>query len=121
MPDAVKVGFVPFSTAAKGALVVFSDDTLKFGAAAGKALGAATALVKRAAATNRFKGKSGSTLDILAPEGLKAARLIVIGVGKLTAIKDYDVLKLGGVAAGKLGAGTAQMTVIADLPNGAMK
>jgi leucyl aminopeptidase len=121
MPDAVKVGFVPFSSAAKGTLVVFSDDTLKFGTATGKALGSAVALVKRAAATKRFKGKSGSTLDILAPQGLKAARLIVIGVGKLAAIKDYDVLKLGGVAAGKLGAGTDQMTVIADLPNGAMK
>ena len=33
MPDAVKVGFVPFSTAARGTLVVFCDDTLKLGAA----------------------------------------------------------------------------------------
>src|SRR5881398_3412319 len=30
MPDAVKVGFVPFSDAARGVLVVFCDDTLKF-------------------------------------------------------------------------------------------
>ena len=35
--------------------------------------------IKRAAATNAFKGKSGATLDILAPEGLKAQRLIVVG------------------------------------------
>ena len=72
MPDAVKVGFVPFSSASRGILVVFCDETLKFGAATRKALGAAADLVKRAAATNEFKGKSGSTLDILAPEGLKA-------------------------------------------------
>ena len=85
MPDAVKVGFVPFSTAPRGILVVFCDDTLKFGAATRKALGAAADLVKRAAATNQFKGKSGSTLDILAPEGLKASRLIVVGAGKLSA------------------------------------
>ena len=83
MPDAVKVGFVPFSTAPRGTLVLFCDDTLKFGAAASKALGAAADIVKRAAATNRFKGKSSSTLDILAPEGLKASRLVVIGTGKL--------------------------------------
>src|SRR5580693_10458244 len=71
MPDAVKVGFVPFSAAPRGILVVFCDDTLKFGAATRKALGDATDLVGRAAATNQFKGKSGSALDILAPEGLK--------------------------------------------------
>ena len=105
MSDAVKVGFVPFSTAPRGILVIFCDDTLKFGPATGNALGAATGLVKRAAATNQFKGKSGSTLDILAPEGLKASRLIVVGAGKLSAIKDRDFLKFGGAAAGKLGAG----------------
>jgi leucyl aminopeptidase len=121
MPDAVKVGFVPFSTAPRGILVVFCDDTLKFGAATRKALGDAADIVGRAAATNRFKGKSGSALDILAPEGLKAARLIVVGAGKLSAIKDYDFLKLGGTVAGKLRAGNDTVTIIAELPNGALK
>jgi len=120
MPDAVKVGFVPFSTAARGVLVIFSDDTLKFGAATRKTLGAAANLVRRAADTNRFKGKSASTLDILAPKGLKVSRLIVVGAGKLSAIKDSDFLKLGGAAAGKLQAGNDAVTIIAELPGGAM-
>src|SRR5260370_10518424 len=119
MPDAVKVGFVPFSAAPRGTLVVFSDDALKFGAATRKALGPAADLVGRAAATNQFKGKSGATLDILAPEGLKASRLIVVGAGKLSAIKDNDFLKLGGAAAGKLRAGNDEVTLIAELPAGA--
>ncbi|HKG99310.1 MAG TPA: M17 family peptidase N-terminal domain-containing protein, partial [Bradyrhizobium sp.] len=121
MPDAVKVGFVPFSTARRGILVIFCDETLKSGAATRKALGRAGNLVSRAAATNQFKGKSGSTLDILAPEGLKASRLIVVGAGKLDAIKDNDFLKFGGAAAGKLRAGNDAVTIIAELPNGAMK
>src|ERR1700723_2839048 len=121
MSDAVKVGFVPFSTAPRGILVVFCDDTLKFGAATRKALGAFAEVVGRAAATNQFKGKSGSTLDILAPEGLKASRLIVVGAGKLAALKDYDFFKFGGVAAGKLRAGDDAATLIAELPDGAMK
>ena len=120
MSDAVKVGFVPFSTAPRGILVIFCDDTLKFGPATGKALGDAAGLVKRAAATNQFKGKSGSTLDILAPEGLKASRLIVVGAGKVSAIKANDFLKLGGAAAGKLGAGTGAVMIIAESPDGAM-
>jgi leucyl aminopeptidase len=121
MPDAVKVGFVPFSAAPQGTLVVFSDDTLKLGTATRKALGDAANLVKRAAEINEFKGKSGSTLDILAPEGLKASRLIVVGSGKLSAIKDNDFLKLGGSVAGKLRAGNGAVTIIAELPDGAMK
>jgi leucyl aminopeptidase len=121
MSDAVKVGFVPFSAISRGILVVFCDDMLKFGDAASKALGAAVDLAARVAAANRFKGKSGTTLDILAPQGLKASRLIVVGVGKLSAIKNDDFLKLGGVIAGKLGAGGEAVTVVADLPDGAMK
>jgi leucyl aminopeptidase len=121
MSDAVKVGFVPFSAASRGILVVFCDDSLQFGAAARKALGTAADLVGRVAAANRFKGKNGSVLDMLAPQGLKASRLIVVGVGKLSAIKDHDFLKLGGVIAGKLRAGGDAVTVIADLPDAAMK
>jgi leucyl aminopeptidase len=121
MPDAVKVGFVPFSAAARGVLVVFCNDALRFGPAATRALGAAAATVRRAAAVNRFKGKNGAVLDILAPEGLRAARLIVIGAGKAAELKDSDLTKLGGKAATKIGAGTEAMTILAELPTGALK
>jgi leucyl aminopeptidase len=121
MPDAVKVGFVPFSASPRGILVIFCDDSLKFGEATRKALGEAVDLVIRAAATNQFKGKSGATLDILAPEGLKAPRLIVIGTGKLEGLKDNDFFKFGGTAAGKLVAGKEPVTIVADLPDGPMK
>src|ERR1700752_212367 len=60
MTDAVKVGFVPFYTAPRGVLVAFCDDTLKFGPATIKALGATANAVKRAAEANQFKGKSGA-------------------------------------------------------------
>ena len=58
--------------------------------------------MKRAAATSQFKGKSGSTLDILEPEGIKVQRLIVMGTGKPAELKEKDFLKFGGVLAGKL-------------------
>ncbi|MGY3126272.1 hypothetical protein ACVWXQ_010209 [Bradyrhizobium sp. S3.14.4] len=102
MSDAIKVGFVPLSAAARGILVVFCDDTLKLGPATAKALGGATELVKRAASAAGFKGKSGAALDILAPEGVKATRLVVIGAGKAASLKANDFLKFGGVAASKL-------------------
>jgi leucyl aminopeptidase len=121
MSDAVKVGFVPLSTAPRGVLVVFCDDTLKFGAATRKALGAAANLVKRAAATNQFKGKSGSTLDILEPDGIKIQRLLVVGTGKHSDLKEKDFLKFGGVLAGKLNSGSEAVTIMAELPDGVME
>ena len=69
MSDAVKVGFVPFSASPRGNVVVFCDETLKLGAATRKALGKAADTVKRAAAVNQFKGKTGSVLDILSAGG----------------------------------------------------
>jgi leucyl aminopeptidase len=120
MSDAVKVGFVPFSAAARGIVVAFCDEQLKLGTATRKALGTAAETVKRAAAANQFKGKSGAVLDILAPEGIKAERLIVIGAGKPSELKEKDFLKFGGVTAGKLNAGSSAMTVIAELPEEAM-
>jgi leucyl aminopeptidase len=45
----------------------------------------------------------------------------VVGAGKLSSIKDNDFLKLGGAAAGKLLGGNAVVTIMAELPDGAMK
>jgi leucyl aminopeptidase len=118
MSDAVKVGFVPFSTAPKGTLVALCDDALKFGPVTRKILGKADGLVKRAAATSQFKGKSGSVLDILAPEGIKIQRLIVLGAGKTSELKEKDFLKFGGVLAGKLNSASETVTVLAELPEG---
>src|SRR5581483_3690681 len=121
MSDAIKVGFVPLSAAPRGILVAFCDDALKFGSATGKALGKAADLVKRAAETSQFKGKSGSALDILEPEGIKVQRLIVMGIGKPQDLKEKDFLKFGGALAGKLNSGSEAVTVIAELPEGAMQ
>jgi leucyl aminopeptidase len=104
MAGAVKVGFVPFSAASRGILVVFCDDAVKFGAASQKALGAAANTIKRAAAAHQFKGKSAAVLDIPAPKGIKAQRLIVVGAGKPSALKEKDFLKFGGAIAAKLNA-----------------
>jgi leucyl aminopeptidase len=121
MPDAVKVGFVPFSSASHGVLVAFCDDHLKFGPATTRMLGAAADMIKRTAAANQFKGKSASTLDFLAPEGIRASRLLVVGTGKASELKNHDFLKFGGTATGKLRPGNDQVTMVAELAGGPMK
>jgi leucyl aminopeptidase len=120
MSDTLNLRFAPVAAPAKGVLAVFCDDGLKFGPATEKALGPAAGLVARAAKAERFTGKSGSTLELILPEGLKATRLAVIGVGKVADLKQKDVVKLGGIARGELPKGASDLTVIAELPGAGM-
>ena len=120
MADAPKLVFRPFAAPSRGILVVFCDDGLNFGPVTRKLLGAAADLVQRAAKTERFTGKSGSSLDLIHPEGLKVARLAVVGVGKVADLKPRDFTKLGGAAMGKVPTAAAEATIVAELPAGAM-
>jgi len=120
MTAALKLGFGPFAAPAKGVLIVFCDDALKFGPATRKALGSAAELVARAAKTERFTGKSGSALELILPEGLKVARLVVIGTGKTAELTPKDILKLGGAAMGKLPVSASDGTVFAEFASGAL-
>src|SRR5947199_407158 len=121
MADTRRLGFGPIAAPAAGVLVVFADDSLRFGTKTRAILGSASELVARAAKSERFTGKNGSALDIVAPAGLKASRLIVIGTGKAEGRKPQDDVKLGGVARGRIPASAAEATVILELPSGALK
>ncbi len=118
MSTAPKLGFGSFAAPQKGVLVVFSDAALSIGPATRKALGKAAELVRRAAKAERFTGKSGTSFNLIVPEGLKADRLVVVGIGKSAEFKPSDAAKLGGAAMGKLPKSAADVTVFAELPNG---
>jgi leucyl aminopeptidase len=120
MADAPKIAFGPLAAPSRGALVVFCDDGLKFGPATRKLLGAAADLVQRAAKTERFTGKSGASLDLIHPEGLKVARLTVVGIGKAAEVKPRDFIRFGGIAMGKVPAAAAEAAIVAELPAGPM-
>src|SRR6195256_1834704 len=121
MSGALKLEFAPLVTPVKGVLVLFCEEGLKFGSAAIRAIKPTGDLVTRAAAADRFKGKNGSALDIGAPLGLEASRLVVVGVGKARELKAKDFVKLGGIVMGKIPAAAGDATVIVDLPGGALK
>ena len=72
----------------------------------------------QAAAGSRFTGAKGQTLDILAPSGVDAARLVLVGVGKQDA---YDAMAAEHAAASAYVAVKASglTTLRIELPNGA--
>src|SRR4051812_24600551 len=119
MAATLELKFTRFSTPDEGVLVVFCDEGLTFGAASQRILESAGDLISRVASTERFKGKQGTTIDILAPNGLSVSRLVVVGVGKAGDLKSQDLVKLGGIAMGKLPAATTQAMIVADFPDGA--
>jgi leucyl aminopeptidase len=122
MSEGIKLSFAPLPAAAKGVLVVFCDDALRFGPATRRLLGAGgDGLIDRAAAEDRFKGKNGSVLDLVAPANPSIGRLVVVGCGKPDELGQQGFLRLGGTAMGKVPSGATQVTIIAELPTGAMK
>jgi leucyl aminopeptidase len=121
MSATLKLEFVPLTAPPKGVLILFCDDSLKFGAAARTVLEPAEDLIKRVLAAERFKGKHGASLEIVAPAGLDVSRLVVIGVGKVKDLRSESWVKLGGTAMGKIPSAASEATIIADIPGGAPK
>jgi leucyl aminopeptidase len=119
MASRLRIGFASIAAPGRGPLVVFADENLRFGSATQALLKPSGDLVARAAAADGFKGKGGTALDIVAPAGLKASRLVVVGVGK--AVEPENLAKLGGAAMGRIPAAASEATIVLDLPQGPMK
>src|SRR5262249_61124441 len=81
MADAPKIAFAPFAAPTKGVLVVFMNGELRLGPATSRIIGRNHDVIARTARAEKFTGKLGAVLDFLAPAGLQAGRLIVIGSG----------------------------------------
>ncbi len=120
MPAALKFDFTTFARP-QGVLVVFCEENLKLGPASQRIVTPMGDLLRRAAAVDRFTGKSGSCLDIVAPVGLYLPRFVVIGIGMANDRKSRDILKLGGIAMGKVPAAAASATIFAEFGSGALK
>src|SRR5688572_12909712 len=114
MAATLALAFSGFAPPSKGVLLVFCDDKLKLGPQTRRRMGRAAEHFRRAAAANDFTGKSGSALDIVAPAGLKVARLIIIGAGKARELTPLDLAKLGGGAMGRIPDSATVATVFAE-------
>jgi len=109
MSAIVSIGALPLSEVLKApekgalTLIAFAGKDLALGAEAAKLLGDASGLIEKSAEFAGFKGKIGSALEFLAPAGLAAQKLIVLGTAPEKDGEKRDYLRLGGVAAAKLG------------------
>jgi leucyl aminopeptidase len=121
MPNALKLEFAPYALPDEGVLILFCEEGARLGSEARKMVQPTGDLVARAAAADRFKGGRWSTLDIVAPAGLPVSRLVLVGVGRPRDLKSQDFVRLGGIAMGKVPPAVGTVTIVADLPGGAVK
>ena len=103
-----------------GAWIVGALEGSALTPAAQKADKAAGGALSRGLKVSRFTGKSGQVLELLAPTGVKASRILLVGLGKAT---DFDGSRAENLAAsinGRLSsAGEKEATYEIDLPKGA--
>ncbi len=70
--------------------------------------------LSKAIAVTSFKRKRKSVVEILAPQGLEAARLILVGVGDPKTLNEREWLEIGGAVRGKLPAKALEADAIFD-------
>ena len=61
-----------------------------------------------------FKKKRKSTVEILAPHGLAAARLLLVGIGDPKTLNALEWMEIGGAVRGKLPAKTGEADIVFD-------
>ena len=118
MSDRIKVVFSNPALPAGGALVIFVGDDLSVSESVRALVGGAVVdAVSRAAAAEGFKGKANAGFTVLAPAGLQADRLVVVGLGSAKDRGTTNYVDLGGAVVGRLGA-SKTATVLLDGPAG---
>ena len=75
--------------------------------------------IAAALAASRFKGRKGETLDILAPQGVEASRIVLLGFGKPADLGALRLQRIGGALVAHLNrvgetAATVAVDVLAD-------
>ena len=111
------ISFARIAPQKKGSLVLLSAEEDGLGDAAKAAVPAG--LLEKAFAVADFTGKSGTSVELLAPEGSGLDRILVIGTGKRGALDEFGWMKLGGSTFGQLRK-PGDVAVLLNLPGDAV-
>ena len=113
MSQPLDIQFALLSGEMAPTIVLLADEGPAFGSAAKRLDERAKGALRKAADAAEFKGKSRSSIEILAPVGIEARRVLVLGTGGTKT--ELDRLRLGGAAFGLISARKAETaTLVAD-------
>ncbi len=115
----MQLSFAAPSTQGSGARVVGATDGSVLLPAAAEADRATGGALKRAIAASRFAGKPGQIVELLAPAGAKASRIILAGLGKPANFDSRAAEKLAAKIVGRLfTSGEKEIVFALDVPKG---
>jgi len=100
--DQISLSFASKTAPADGVVVVFAEEGRKLAPTAQDLDKKSKGVLSRAAEITGFKGKKEQTADLIAPQGLKFARLVLVGLDKPDTYGPEEWLNLGGVVRGLL-------------------
>ena len=116
----MQISFVPLSLAGTGALALGVSEDAPLAGQAAVADRVSGGALNRAIAVSRFSGKLGQILELVAPSGSDASRLLLAGMGKP---EKCDALAAERLAAGVIArlfrSGEKTVTLAIDAPKGA--
>ncbi len=110
----MNVSFADITMPKSGALAVFVAEGKALTGVASDVDKKMDGALKRAIKAAGFKGAKGQRVEVLAPKGLSAARVIVMGLGAASKLNTAAFETVGGVLTGHLSA-TADKTVAVAL------
>lgn len=114
MADLPNVAFAPVAEIQDKLIVLFATEDTGL-TPVGRSLDQRSGgTITRAIEAAEFKPKRKRVLDVLAPHGLDATRLLVIGLGKADKLTAQDWAELGGVARAKLSGAKASAGLVID-------
>jgi len=102
MPEPLEIQFASLTAAPTGTLALLAGPELSLAPTARGLDERTKGAVTKAARAADFTGKAKTAMEILAPAGIEAPRLLVIGAGQTT--KELDRLLLGGYALSQINA-----------------
>ncbi len=115
----MKIVFSKPSLPRSGALIVGVLADRKLTATAAEVDKRTGGALGRAMATSRFKGEAGDWLEVLAPDGIGAGRVALLGLGKADKIDRLSLRKAGAKVVGQLAlSGEKTATVACDAIEG---
>src|SRR6476646_10056664 len=116
----MQIGFAAPPAGGAGAIAVGANerDLLPAAQAVDRQLNGA---LRRAADTSRFKGKPGQVVELLAPSGIQASRILLLGAGPADKFDGPAAEKLAaGAIARLLTSGETDLLFRIDLPKSPM-
>ncbi len=111
----MQISFASIELPKEGAVAFLVEKDKPFAGLAAEADAAVSGALSKARDIGRFTGASGQTQDIVAPNGIKAERILLVGIGETSELAEADWVEIGGAVSAVLSAsGSKSVSVVAD-------